>query len=336
MSDRSKFNPAFASDENTDESSQRQRVDVNDLIVRFSKNLRHLAAEDIALVFQHSGASLEVHAGSVIIEKILAELVSRFADAISTNGNVYIRTEEVRITTNVLPQFPQARAGRFVCISVKGKGTGISAETSPDVIQGFLRIREFGQDLKFEAVCRLAKQHDGWIDMENSDGGTVFKIFLPLISELYFRNSGQWSISSAVPGHETVLLVEDENAVRDLAAAILKRHGYHVIETRSAADALAMLRESCVKVDLLLTDLDLPDGISGQKLSGELQQLYPQLRTVFTTDYSSAVAEQGAISTLNSSFLPKPYLPNDLAMAVRRRLDLPVLNSRDSEILLAN
>lgn len=316
---------------------RREQLDLNELVAQFSKISRPPASKEITILFQHSGDTLGIHGDRAMIEQVLTGIMNFSSNAARDGGTVWVRTEDVSITQEMLRHFPKARAGRFACISIKDNGEGIPAKALPHLFEPYSNATESSHGLMLAAAHHVVKQHAGWIDVESEPGrGTTFRIFLPLVSETCFEASGRWSNISLARGHETILLVEDEDAVRSLTSKILHGHGYRVIEARSGAEARALLKKQNARVDLLLADWELADGGSGASLSAELQRLYPALRTIYTTNCSSDAVEHQPGVESKISFLPKPYCPNDLALAIRRSLDGAISMREYPSALLAN
>ena len=307
-------------------SPRREHLDLHEVIAQFSKTFRLPAGKEITLLIQHCGDSLGIHADRAMIEEVLANFVNFFSSEARTGGKIWIRAEEVRLSTDALRNNSAARAGRFACISIKDNST-----------EPFSSAIESSQSLMFAAADRVMKQHEGWMEIENEAGrGTMFRIFLPLVSATCFGANPRWSNVPLTRGHETILLVESEDAVRRLAADILNRHGYQVIAARSSEEAVAMLKEQNRRVDLLLADGELAEKGSTGKLFAELQRLFPELRVIYTGSCPADSAEHDRGAKSKGSILSKPYSPNDLISAVRQRLDAPLSTRAFPSALLAN
>lgn len=304
---------------------QREYLDLNEVVAQFGKISRPLTGRKITLLIQHCGGSLGIHADRAMIEEVLANLVNFFSNEARTSGKIWIRAEEVRLSTDALRNDSEARAGRFACITIKDNST-----------EPFSNAFKSSQSVMFAAIDHVVKQHEGWMEIENEAGrGTMFRIFLPLISELCFEASPRWSNLPLTRGHETILLVEGEDTVRSLAAEILNRHGYQVIEARSSDEAIAMLKKQTLRVDLLLADRELAERPNA-KLFAELQRLFPDLRTIYTGGCNTDSVEHNRATESKFSFLQKPYSPHDLVNAVRRHLDTPNSMRKYPSALLSN
>src|SRR6185369_17165347 len=169
------------------------------------------------------------------------------------------------------------------------------------------------------------KQHQGWVEVASEVGmGTTFKIYFPAIARLVEPAGDASTLTEPVRGgKETILLVEDEPLVREFVREILLGYQYHVIEARSGMEALQLWDEHDGRVDLLLTDMVMPEGLNGRDLATQLKKRKPGLRAIFTSGYSAEILGKD-FDQSEAAFLPKPYLPPQLAQLVRQSLDAPV------------
>jgi two-component system NtrC family sensor kinase len=303
---------------------QPEHLNLNEVIVQLNKMLRRMLGEDIAMQFEHAPRPLGIHADRVMIEQILMNLVVNARDAMPNGGRLSIRTEEVCITEEMQRAMPKAKAGNFACIIVADTGCGIAPGEISHLFEPFYTTKEPGKGtgLGLSTVYGVVKQHEGWIDVQSQPAqGATFKVFLPLTSNGDAAAVSSSSAGKAPHGDETILLVEDEGAVRKLAMKILARHGYRVIEARSGVDALSLWEQHGHQIDLLLTDMVMPDGISGWDLAQRLQVKKPGLKTIYTTGYSLDAIGHDRSLREGINFLPKPYHPHNLVGTVRRCLD---------------
>lgn len=303
---------------------QPEYLNVNEVIPLLGKMLRRLLGEDIAMRFTYSAGPLTVYADRAMVEQIVMNLVVNARDAMPHGGELAIITEEICITEEMAHDFPRARAGNFACLTVSDNGCGISPESLPHLFEPFFTTKEPGKGtgLGLATVYGVVKQHDGWIDVQSAVGqGATFKVFLPLTSEISPGASSRYDPGSGATGSETILLVEDEDAVRELASTILIRHGYRVMAARSGVEALSIWEQQGDKIDLLLTDMVMPDGISGWELAQQLKKKKPRLKMIYTTGYSLDAISHDQTLKEGVNFLPKPYHPQNLVSTVRRCLD---------------
>ncbi|HLP76054.1 MAG TPA: response regulator [Candidatus Paceibacterota bacterium] len=299
-------------------------LNVNEIVPQLGKMLRRLIGEDIAMEFECSSTVLTIHADRAMVEQIVMNLVVNSRDAMPGGGRIKISAEEAIITDEMARCCPKARAGKFACITVTDSGHGIAPESLPHLFEPFFTTKEPGKGtgLGLATVYGVVKQHDGWIDVKSEPGrGATFKIYLPIAVESAIAAAARNENNKSAGGSETILLVEDEDAVRSLASRILARHGYQVIEARSGVEALSIWEREGSRIDLLLTDMVMPDGVSGWTLAQKLQSQKPGLKTVYTTGYSlDAIAHDHTLKE-GLNFLPKPYDPQGLVDTVRRCLD---------------
>jgi len=170
-------------------------------------------------------------------------------------------------------------------------------------------------------VYGIVKQHQGWIEVASALGqGTQFRVFLPASSKAHQLNEP--GAAREVPGgHETILVVEDEQPLRELVHEILHKKGYRILEAATGPEALQVWRQHRDHIDLLLTDIMMPEGVSGPELAGKILAERPDLKVIFTSGYSLEVVNSGGALKDGVNFLQKPYPPDILAQVVRERLD---------------
>jgi CheY-like chemotaxis protein len=211
-----------------------------------------------------------------------------------------------------------------VCLSVIDTGCGIPPENLRRIFEPFFTTKEVGKGtgLGLATVYGIVKQHQGWIEVESKPGkGTAFQVFLP-------RNVGAAEPADEQPakqavrgGTETLLVVEDEAAVRELVCNLLSGHGYQILQAESGGQALQIWQDSKDRIDLLLTDLVMPDQMNGRELAEKLWAERPRLKVIFTSGYSADVVGKDFVLHRGLNYLQKPYHPHKLALAVRECLD---------------
>jgi CheY-like chemotaxis protein len=218
----------------------------------------------------------------------------------------------------------EARAGRFVCLSHTDSGMGIPPENLTRIFEPFFTTKELGKGtgLGLATVYGIVKQHRGWVEVESELGkGTTFRIFLPSSTQQVTQQDTGDPVARAEDGTETVLVVEDERELREIITRTLIRHGYRVFQAVDGNDALKIWEEYKNEIELLFTDVIMPGGINGRELAERLLGQKPKLKVIYSTGYSADALGKDFQLDLNSNYLPKPYLPEDLARIVRRRLD---------------
>jgi len=245
-------------------------------------------------------------------------------DAMPKGGQLIIGTIRVVADAAHARSNPEARAGECICVSVQDTGCGMPPEIKARVFEPFFTTKGVGKGtgLGLATVYGIVKQHQGWIDVESQLGvGTTFKVFLP-------ANPRSIAVPEQTPvdlrargGTETILLVEDEPALRGLANLVLRRYGYRVLEAGTGVEALSVWEEHKGQIDLLLTDMVMPEGLTGRELAKQLQARQPGLKVIYSSGYS--LDSEGTSFRLREapSFLQKPYRPQKLVQAVRDVLD---------------
>jgi CheY-like chemotaxis protein len=190
-----------------------------------------------------------------------------------------------------------------------------------------------GTGLGLSTIHGIVKQHEGWIDVSSEVGhGSTFKIFLPASSAAAAApaNAGR-DDDQAEPGRgETILVVEDENTVRELACASLEKRGYEVLKAANGPQAVEVWERNSSKIHLLLTDMVMPSGMNGNELAKTLQSRNPGLKVIYTSGYSPEILRRDSLYTQGTNFLPKPYDPQTLLKAVRTCLDGGKLAQKDA------
>ncbi|MBI5774566.1 MAG: PAS domain S-box protein [Verrucomicrobia bacterium] len=304
---------------------QPRPLDLGAVVADAMKMLRRLLGETIAVELERAPALPAVLADTSMMEQIILNLVMNSRDALPGGGRIVVSTAAVELDAARAAQNPDARAGRFVCLRVTDNGTGMDAATRARIFEPFFTTKDVGKGtgLGLATVYGIVKQHQGWIEVASEPGrGATFRIFLPA--------TARPSEAAETPpspdtrrGAETIFVVEDEPALRDLVAGLLRNHGYHVITAVSGRDALRLWREQSPRVDLLLTDMMMPDGVSGWELAKQLRAQAPKLKIIYTSGYSADLFANQVELEEGVNFLSKPYQPRLLAQTVRNCLDQP-------------
>ena len=302
---------------------QPKRLDINEVVSHMTKMLGRILGEDIALQLNYSALPALVHADAGMLEQVLLNLAVNSRDAMPKGGQLGIRISIVDLDGRQ-SQHPEARAGRFVCLKAADTGCGIAAENLGRIFEPFFTTKEVGKGtgLGLATVYGIVKQHQGWIEVESAPGkGTVFKIFLPSSTETVELFSEQPPERKPRGGTETILVVEDEAPVRELVCSLLSAHGYQILQAESGSTALELWKQCKEKIDLVLTDLVMPDHINGRDLAEKLWAERPSLKVIFTSGYSADVVGKDFVLRRGLNYLQKPYPPQKLASTVRDCLD---------------
>ena len=264
------------------------------------------------------------------VEQVLINLVLNARDAMPDGGVISVRTSFAVVSEAEARQRPKMRAGQFVCLAVSDNGCGIPSEMISRIFDPFFTTKEVGKGtgLGLSTVQSIMEQHSGWVEVVSEIGrGSTFKVFFPTgepVPEETVAVQEIPALFEPTPGQgtgEVVLLVEDEPIVREMARCTLEDGGYRVIEAADGREALNIWDGISADIDLVVTDMVMPNGVSGGALARTLQARVPGLQVICTSGYDPEYFERDLPSNRNITFLPKPYLPNRLLEAVRRCLD---------------
>jgi len=293
------------------------------LVQNMVKMLRRLLSENIALTVECEKRPLTIRADQGMIEQVLLNLVVNARDAMPKGGTLLIATQHVEVDEAGVKNNPHARAGSFVCLTVTDSGTGIPANILPRIFDPFFTTKAVGHGtgLGLATVYSIMQQHAGWISVESTEGvGTTFRTYFPLIKSATMSLNADKAIAALPGGHEGVLLVEDEASVRIIAEAVLAGLGYRVYSAANGPAALEIWQAHRDNIELLLTDLIMPDGVTGRELAVRLREENPQLPIIYMSGYSREVSA-GYPLTEGINYLSKPFEPTGLAKIVRESID---------------
>jgi two-component system cell cycle sensor histidine kinase/response regulator CckA len=305
-------------------------LDLNEVVDGIMPMLTRLIGEDIDLVTALDPGLEHVLADPNQIEQVLLNLVLNARDAMPQGGKLTIATTNTELDESYVAEHPEARLGRHATLSVSDNGVGMDAGTVARVFEPFFTTKPVGTGtgLGLSTVYGIVKQSGGntWIYSEPGRGST-FKVYLPAANEP-LATVGRDRPEIATPtGSETILIVEDEDAVRTLAADMLRARGYTVHATGSAEEALRLAADGDEPIDLLLTDLVMPE-MNGRDLAAKILETIPDVRVLFMSGYADeAVTRNGALEA-GAAYLEKPFSGRDLARMVRDALDEPSVVSR--------
>jgi two-component system cell cycle sensor histidine kinase/response regulator CckA len=303
---------------------QAKTLDLNSILNNMTQMVRRLLGEHITLESNYTPDLPSIEADAGMLEQVLLNLAVNSRDAMPRGGRLTVSTSVVEIDQGYVDLHPESRPGRCVCITVADTGCGMPPETLARIFEPFFTTKEVGKGtgLGLATVYGIVKQHQGWLDVSSQvNVGTTFRIYLPPSTQkaeppVETRPEGK----PAQGGHETILLVEDEPVLRELARMILQDYDYRVLEAGSGVEALRVWDQQQGRIDLLLTDMVMPEGMNGRELAEKLKVRKPDLKVIYTSGYSfDAIANESALGT--ARFLQKPYPPPQLAQTVRECLD---------------
>ncbi len=298
--------------------------DLDAIVAETTKMLRRVLGENIALHYESSAALPAVEADRGMIEQVLMNLAINARDAMPEGGRLTIRTRLEIVGAEDERYGEGSTAGNFVCLAVSDTGCGIPVEYLPHIFEPFFSTKDIGKGtgLGLATVYGIVRQHGGWLSVESTEGeGTTFEVFLPALPAAVEQIEAERRLEIPPGGSETILLVEDEDSVRQVARAVLERLGYAVIEAVSGAAALATWPAVRAKVDLLFTDLVMPGGVNGRDLAARLRDDKPALKVIYCSGYTAEITGRDFALEEGVNFLQKPYEFNHLARTVRACLD---------------
>jgi PAS domain S-box-containing protein len=303
---------------------QPRDLDLNASINEMTKMLRRILGENIQLQFKFAMQDVFVHADAGMMDQVLLNLAVNARDAMPKGGQLVIETSAVDLDEAAAAQMPHARPGSFVCLSVSDTGCGISAEHLPRIFEPFFTTKDVGKGtgLGLATVFGIVQQHQGWIHVSSETGhGTMFRIYLPRLTGMSGQKAKQPGPSAARGGDETILLVEDDEALRASMRKILSRLGYCVLEAVNGDEALKIQEQYRDGIHLLLTDMMMPGGMTGKDLGERLLKENPKLKVIYASGYSAVVASGKFPLKAGVNFLTKPFQAQQLAQTVRQMLD---------------
>ncbi|HEY8468590.1 MAG TPA: PAS domain S-box protein [Longimicrobiales bacterium] len=296
-------------------------LDLTTVVAETQSMLGRLIGEDIELSTRAEPGLGRVRADPGQIQQVILNLAVNARDAMPGGGVLSIELDNVEVDESMAGQHGGVQpAGRYVRLSVSDTGTGIPEEIKPHIFEPFFTTKAKGTGLGLSTVYGIVKQSGGFIWVYSEPGqGTTFKIYLPRVDAAVEPAVVAQEVA-ALSGDETILLVEDEAAVRALARQILERKGYRVITAQHGAEALQLARDSAEPVDLLLTDLVMPH-MDGRELARQLAAIWPGLRVLFMSGYTGDAIVRRGLFDPDVAFIEKPFTPAALARKVRELLD---------------
>ena len=298
---------------------QPKTLDLNSIVINLDKLLRRLMDDNIEMTTAVSESVGKVKADPAQIEQVLMNLVVNARDAMPQGGRIVIETSNIDLDSAYADGHASVKPGRYVMLAVSDTGMGMDRDTVAHIFEPFYTTKESGRGtgLGLSTVYGIVKQSGGYIWVYSELGkGSTFKVYLPRIEE---------SVDEAAPlavsldsqrGSETILLVEDEEAVRDLIQTVLNDQGYNVIPSRNTQHALQIAETFAHEIHLLLTDVVMP-GMSGRELAARITARRRGIRVLFMSGYTDNVITSGGVLEKGITFLQKPFSPGQLTQKVR-------------------
>jgi two-component system, cell cycle sensor histidine kinase and response regulator CckA len=303
---------------------QPQALDLNEVVAAVIKMLRRLIGEHIVLEARYAEGPVPVYADASMLEQVLVNLAVNSRDAMTKGGRLTVETCRVQVGKSeaVLPA--NGRPGQYARLSVSDTGAGIASELLPRIFEPFFTTKELGKGtgLGLSTVLYIVEQHRGWIEVESQpDLGTTFNLYLPWSAKNRLTSARPAQGPVILRGTETLLLVEDEEAVRRAIENTLVHQGYRVHTAISGGTALEIWRKHHQSIQLMVTDVVMPGGVSGRTLFDQMRTEKPELKVIFCSGYTDDALGNDAQLRKTTNFIEKPFAPDKLLRKIRACLD---------------
>jgi signal transduction histidine kinase/PAS domain-containing protein/ActR/RegA family two-component response regulator len=297
-------------------------IDMNVVVGNLTRMLNRILGEDVVVEFHYAPRPAHVRADPGMIEQVLLNLVVNARDAMPLGGHLSIEISMIEGASE--PGRPVRPMGSWVCLRVTDTGSGIPAEHLPHIFEPFFTTKDVGKGtgLGLATTYGIVQQHGGWVEVDSEvDRGTTFRVFFPHVSAAAPEPPAPSAAPRPPRGDETILVVEDEDGVRALVIKVLEDLGYRLLQAQSGPRAIEIWREHGPAIDLLITDIVMPDGMNGIELADRLRRTRPSLKVIFTSGYLADVSRDDIPARETDAYLAKPFSLPELARLVRRTLD---------------
>ena len=301
---------------------QPKTLDLNAIVVNMDKLLRRLIDDNIEMITRVRDDLGKVKADPAQVEQVIMNLVVNARDAMPSGGRLLLETCNVDLNAAYADEHVSVKPGRYVMLAVSDTGVGMAAETVAHIFEPFYTTKESGRGtgLGLSTVYGIVKQSGGYIWVYSEPGkGSTFKVYLPRVEEQVDEEAPRPAPFGEQRGTETVLLVEDEEPVRDLVETILSKQGYEVIVALDPRHAEEIARKFSGEIHLLLTDVVMP-GTSGRELAARISAIRPEMHVLYMSGYTENVITSGGMLEHGLAFLQKPFSPGVLVQRIREVL----------------
>ena len=297
-------------------------LDINNTIRATSKLLKTLLTEDIELKTKLSEETSIIMADASQMDQILFNLAANARDAMPQGGAFILETKIVELDDDFIRIHGYGESGKYVLLSVSDTGIGMDEATKSKIFDPFFTTKEVGKGtgLGLSTVYGIVKQHNGYITVYSEPGrGTTFHIYLPLVNEIVREEKE--ARTPVKGGDETILIAEDDDAVRGLIKTVLTEHGYSIIEAVDGEDAIDRFTKTEKRIDLIILDTVMPKK-NGREVYDEIRKIKPDSKVIFTSGYTrDIILDKGMAEGDTFEFIPKPISPYVLLQKVRQVLD---------------
>jgi two-component system cell cycle sensor histidine kinase/response regulator CckA len=305
--------------------TQRQVLNLNRVVADLEKMLRRLIGEHIDLNIIAEPALGMVQADSGQLGQIIINLAVNARDAMPTGGRLTLATAAIDFATNHPVRVDTVPPGRYVRLTTTDTGVGMDEETLSHIFEPFFTTKEAGRGtgLGLSVVYGIVRQNGGYLDVESQPGqGTTFTIYLPHCDNAAEPTQENLPLRTKLAGTETILIVEDDQALRTLLGHFFGLYGYAVLEARDGDEALQLCERHQGPIHIMLTDVVMP-RMSGRELAERLSPSHPEMQVFYMSGYADSDLAPFGIPDLSESIIPKPFRPLDLVRKVREFLDTP-------------
>ncbi len=298
-------------------------LDLNDEVASLSKMLRRIIGEDVKLDLRLPSSPIGVRADATMLDQLLLNLAVNARDAMPNGGRLLIETGIKSVDEEVARAHGHEAGGLYAWLCVSDSGCGIPKDILPKIFDPFFTTKEPGKGtgLGLATVFGIVQQHKGWITVYSEPGrGTNFQVFLPLSDVQPKAADAKAAAAQISQGTETILLVEDDHILRSVTRATLEKNGYQVHEAASGREGLQIWQQHGSSIDLLLTDMVMPEGMTGRQLAEEIKVRSPNLKVIYTSGYSAEMSGVELALHEGESFLQKPFSRLELLELVRAKI----------------
>lgn len=299
-----------------------EAINMNNLTKNMEKMLRRLIREDIELITEYDPGLKMVLADPGQVEQVILNLVINACDAMPDGGRITIETKNVYMSDQYVQEHPGTQSGEHVMIAISDTGSGMDAETRERIFEPFFTTKEKGKGtgLGLSTVYGIVKQSNGNIWVYSEPGqGTVFKVYLPAV-RVQHKNSVRSSRQKEYRGNETILLIEDDAAVREMTRMGLSGLGYRILEAADGAQALNIIEQNKDFIQLILTDVVMPN-MNGRQVADSLATTVPHIKMLFMSGYTDNAIVRHGILEKDINFIQKPFTTVSLARKIREILE---------------
>ncbi len=306
---------------------QPKRININELIVNLEKMLRRLISEHIALIIRLEAEPGIIKVDPAQLEQVLMNLAVNARDAMPGGGKLTIETSNIYLDDTYCRLHSEVTPGDYVMLSITDTGCGMDEKTEENIFEPFFTTKEPGKGtgLGLSTVYGIVKQSGGHIGFYSQiNKGTTFNIYFPMTADqepAEYKTKEQESLEpKTVEGSESLLVVEDQDNLREMMVESLKSYGYSVHAAQDGTEALEICRQQNQSFDLLITDVVMPE-MNGKELAEKIARQFPGIKTLYISGYAEDTIGDHNIFLAGLFFLPKPFSPTALAQKVRHILD---------------